>query len=106
MNMDAKLKKQLQHLDGVEVEWNVMLTGHTSLRVGGPVSCLLRPLNRAGLLVAVQVRNKNHHPYFILGRGTNLLVRDGGSRAAAISLESGFSQIENLDAAGRVKVGA
>ena len=106
MNMDAKLKKQLQHLDGVEVEWNVMLTGHTSLRVGGPVSCLLRPLNLAGLQTAVQVLNKNHHPYFILGRGTNLLVRDGGSRAAAISLESGFSQIENLDAAGRVKVGA
>src|SRR5210317_2311773 len=106
MNMDAKLKKQLQHLDGVEVEWNVMLTGHTSLRVGGPVSCRLRPLNLAGLQTAVQVLNKNHHPYFILGRGTNLLVRDGGSRAAAISLESGFSQIENLDAAGRVKVGA
>jgi len=38
--MEAKLKKQLQYLDGVEVDWNVMLTGHTSLRVGGPVSCL------------------------------------------------------------------
>jgi UDP-N-acetylmuramate dehydrogenase len=106
MTMEAKLKKQIQHLDGVEVDWNVMLTGHTSLRVGGPVSCLLRPLNLAGLQTAVQVLNKNHHPYFILGRGTNLLVRDGGSRAAAISLESGFSQIEHLDSAGRVKVGA
>jgi len=104
--MEAKLKKQLQHLDGVEVDWNVMLTGHTSLRVGGPVSCLLRPLNLAGLQTAVQVLNTNHHPYFILGRGTNILVRDGGSRAAAISLESGFSQIEHLDSAGRVKVGA
>jgi len=107
MTMEAKLKKQLQHLDGVEVDWNVMLTGHTSLRVGGPVSCLLRPLNLAGLQTAVQVLNKNHHPsFFILGRGTNLLVRDGGSRAAAISLESGFSQIERMDSPGRVKVGA
>jgi UDP-N-acetylmuramate dehydrogenase len=106
MNMESTLKKQLQHLDGVKVDWNVMLTGHTSLRVGGPVSCLLRPLNLAGLQTAVQVLNKNHHPYFILGRGTNLLVRDGGSRAAAISLESGFSEIEHMDFAGRVKVGA
>jgi UDP-N-acetylmuramate dehydrogenase len=104
--MEAKLKKQLQHLDGVEVDWNVMLTGHTSLRVGGPVSCLLRPLNLAGLQTAVQVLKNNHHPYFILGRGTNLLMRDAGSRAAAINLESGFSQIEHMDSAGRVKVGA
>ena len=91
--MDPKLKKQLQHLDGVEVDWNVKLTGHTSLRVGGPVSCLLRPLNLAGLQSSVQVLSQNHYPYFILGRGTNLLVRDAGSRAAAISLESGFSQV-------------
>lgn len=104
--MDPELKKQLQHLDGVKVEWNVMLTGHTSLRVGGPVSCLLRPLNLAGLQTAVQVLNTYHHPYFILGRGTNLLVRDGGSRAAAISLESGFAYIEHMGSTGRVKAGA
>lgn len=104
--MDPKLKKQLQHLDGVKVEWNVMLTGHTSLRVGGPVSCLLRPLNLAGLQTAVQVLNTYHHPYFILGRGSNLLVRDGGSRAAAISLESGFANIEHMGSTGRVKAGA
>jgi len=104
--MEAKLKKQLQHLDGVEVDWKVKLAGHTSLRVGGPVSCLLRPLNLAGLQSSVQVLSQNHHPYFILGRGTNLLVRDTGTRAAAISLESGFSQVERLDASGRVRVGA
>lgn len=104
--MEAKLKKQLQHLDGVEVDWNVKLAGHTSLRVGGPVSCLLRPLNLAGLQSSVQVLSQNHYPYFILGRGTNLLVRDTGTRAAAISLESGFSQVERLDASGRVRVGA
>jgi UDP-N-acetylmuramate dehydrogenase len=104
--MDAKLKKQLQHLDGVEADWDIMLAGHTSLRVGGPVSCLLRPLDLAGLQTAVQVLNQNHHPYFILGRGTNLLVQDEGTRAVAISLEKGFSQVECIDAAGRVKAGA
>jgi len=76
------------------------------LRVGGPVSCLLRPLNLAGLRTAVQVLNQNHHPYFTLGRGTNLVVQDDGIRAAAINLESGFSWVERLDAAGGVKVGA
>jgi UDP-N-acetylmuramate dehydrogenase len=106
MNMDSALKKQLQHLDGVEVDWNVLLAGHTSLRVGGPVSCLLRPQNLAGLRSTVRVLSQNHYPYFILGRGTNLLVRDAGVRAAAISLESGFAQVECVDSLGTVKVGA
>jgi UDP-N-acetylmuramate dehydrogenase len=102
--MDSKLKKELQHLDGVKAEWDVTMAGHTSLRIGGPVSCLLRPLDLAGLQTAVQVLNQNHYPYFILGRGTNLLVRDAGMRAVAISLEEGFSQMECLD--GRVRAGA
>ncbi len=106
MIMDSDLKEQLQHLDGVEIDWNVTLAGHTSLRVGGPVSCLLRPLNLAGLQSAVRVLSQNHFPYFVLGRGTNLLVRDTGVTAVAITLESGFSQIEHLDSQGKVKVGA
>lgn len=104
--MEDKLKKQLQHLDGVEADWDIIMAGHTSLRVGGPVSCLLRPLDLAGLQTAVQVLNQNHYPYFILGRGTNLLVQDAGIRAVAISLEQGFSQVECIDPSGRVKAGA
>ena len=104
--MEDKLKRQLQHLDGVETDWDIMMAGHTSLRVGGPVSCLLRPLDLAGLQTAVQVLNQNHYPYFILGRGTNLLVQDAGTKAVAISLEEGFSQVECIDPSGRVKAGA
>lgn len=104
--MEDKLKKELQHLDGVEADWDIIMAGHTSLRVGGPVSCLLRPLDLAGLQTAVQVLNQNHYPYFILGRGTNLLVQDAGTKAVAISLEEGFSQVECIDPSGRVKAGA
>jgi UDP-N-acetylmuramate dehydrogenase len=104
--MEDKLKKQLQHLDGVEADWDIIMAGHTSLRVGGPLSCLLRPLDLAGLQTAVQVLNQNHYPYFILGLGTNLLVQDAGIRAVAISLEQGFSQVECIDPSGRVKAGA
>ncbi|MEJ2428820.1 MAG: UDP-N-acetylmuramate dehydrogenase [Deltaproteobacteria bacterium] len=102
--MDDRLKKELQHLDGVEVDWDIIMAEHTSLRVGGPVFCLLRPLDLVGLQTALQVLNQHHYPYFILGRGTNLLVQDAGMRAVAISLEEGFSQVAYID--GRVKAGA
>jgi UDP-N-acetylmuramate dehydrogenase len=104
--MTEDLKKQLQHLDGVDINFNVTLAGHTSFRVGGPVSCLLRPKNLAALQSTVQVLIHHNHPYFILGRGSNLLISDAGTSAAAISLESVFSQAQRLDDAGRLKVGA
>ena len=104
--MEDKLKKELQHLDGVEADWDVIMAGHTALRVGGPVSCILRPLTLAGLQTAVQVLNQHHYPYFILGRGTNVLVQDAGMRAVAISLEEGFSQVECIDPSWRVRAGA
>ncbi|MFP3870120.1 MAG: UDP-N-acetylmuramate dehydrogenase [Syntrophobacteria bacterium] len=104
--MNPETKKELQRLDGLEVDWNVPLAGHTSMRVGGPVSCLLRPLNLAGLRSAVQVLNYHHFPYFVLGRGSNILVSDSAIRAAAISLECGFSWMRRLDCSGTVKAGA
>ncbi len=94
--MEAKLKKQLQHLDGVEVEWNVLLTGHTSLRVGGPVSCLLRPLNLAGLQTAVQVLNKNHHPKEALS-GLEFIAGIPGSVGGALRMNAGTHAGEMAD---------
>ena len=104
--MTNELKEKLQHLGDVEINFSVTLAEHTSFRVGGPVSCLLRPNNLAGLQSVVRVLIQHNCPYFILGRGSNLLVSDSGSSAAAISLENGFSQAERLDDAGRIKVGA
>jgi UDP-N-acetylmuramate dehydrogenase len=104
--MDPNLKKQLQHLDGVDVDWDVPLAGHTSLRVGGPVSCLISPRHLAGLQTAVRVLNTHHFPYFVMGRGSNLLVADAGVRAAAISLETGFSRVKLLEDRGGLRVGA
>lgn len=104
--MNPELKKQLQHLDGVDVSWGVSMAGHTTLRVGGPVFCLLRPLHLAGLQAAVRVLNTHSFPYFVLGRGSNILASDSGIRAAAISLEYAFSQIKTLDAGETLRVGA
>ncbi|UCG11510.1 MAG: UDP-N-acetylmuramate dehydrogenase [Deltaproteobacteria bacterium] len=104
--MTNDLKQELRHLDSVEINWDATLAAHTSLRVGGPVSCLLSPHDVAGLRLAVQVLSRHNFPYFILGRGTNLVVGDSGVRAAAISLERGFSKLERVGSSGSIMVGA
>ncbi len=104
-SMDPRLKTELQHLDGVDVGWDVPLADDTTWHVGGPATCLIRPLHLAGLQRAVQVLNTYtySYPFFVLGLGSDLLVSDVGVRAAAITLEKAFSRVERLGPKG-VKV--
>jgi UDP-N-acetylmuramate dehydrogenase len=63
------------------------LSRHTSLRVGGPVDLLAIPRDRQDLLLLVNKLNNQGIPWFVLGGGYNLLVRDGGFRGVAISFK-------------------
>ena len=63
------------------------LSRHTSLRVGGPADLLATPRDREDLQFLLQVLQEQQIPWFILGGGYNLLIRDGGFRGVAISLK-------------------
>jgi UDP-N-acetylmuramate dehydrogenase len=63
------------------------LAHHTSLRVGGPADFFAVPRDREDLQQLVQVLDEQQIPRMVIGGGYNLLVRDGGFRGAAISLE-------------------
>jgi UDP-N-acetylenolpyruvoylglucosamine reductase len=90
--MDPRLKTELQHLDGVDVRWGVPRADYTAWHVGGPATCLIRPLHLAGLQRAVQVLNTYTYPFFVPGRDSNLLMSDVGGCAAAITLKQAFER--------------
>ena len=70
------------------------LARHTTLRVGGPADVLVEPAQEPDLAAIIQFCRERGVPFFILGRGSNLLVRDGGVRGVVISLAAAaFSQI-------------
>jgi UDP-N-acetylmuramate dehydrogenase len=62
----------------------------TSFRVGGPVDYLGFPADLEALQKILKWCRQEKVAYFILGNGTNLLVKDGGIRGMAISLSRGF----------------
>ena len=71
------------------------LAGHTTLRVGGPADVYAEPASEADLAAAVKFCGARGVPFFVIGRGSNLLVRDGGYRGAVICLSHpDFSKIE------------
>jgi UDP-N-acetylmuramate dehydrogenase len=90
--MDEAIKNELKAL--VEnIEFDVPMRTKTSLRVGGPADVLAAPANAAELQRLLRYIREKGLPFFILGRGTNLLVMDGGIRGTVIDLK-GFNTLE------------
>jgi UDP-N-acetylenolpyruvoylglucosamine reductase len=75
----------------------VPMSEYTSFRVGGRVDYLAFPRDLDDLRRVLRVCAQEGVPYFILGNGTNLLVRDGGIRGLAISLAKGFCRVKVLE---------
>ena len=73
-----------------DVSLNVPLAPLTSFKIGGAAELFVRPNNLMELLNTLQILRENNVPYFLLGAGSNLLIRDGGVRGAVICLGDGF----------------
>lgn len=72
------------------------MSRHTSLKVGGPADLFAVPADADDLKSLVAQLAAAGLPWLVVGRGYNLLVRDGGIRGAVISLEK-FKRIEARD---------
>jgi UDP-N-acetylenolpyruvoylglucosamine reductase len=71
------------------------LARHTTLRVGGAADLYVEPASEADLAATLEFCLSQGLPYFLLGRGSNLLVRDGGFRGVVICLmQPAFSRVE------------
>jgi UDP-N-acetylmuramate--alanine ligase len=71
------------------------LARRTTLRVGGPADFYIEPAEEMDLAGVVRCCRAFEMPFFVLGRGSNLLVRDGGFRGVVIGLsQPAFSRIE------------
>jgi UDP-N-acetylmuramate--L-alanine ligase/UDP-N-acetylenolpyruvoylglucosamine reductase len=71
------------------------MSKHTSMRVGGPADLWFEPADEEDLRKGVRWARQNDVPVTLIGRGTNLLVREGGIRGLCIHLgQPYFSRIE------------
>jgi UDP-N-acetylmuramate--alanine ligase len=65
------------------------LAKHTTMRVGGPAQFWLEPETVAGFCELVRTAHEAGLPFMVIGRGSNLIVRDGGLRGAVVRLRRG-----------------
>lgn len=87
MNCYVNFEKKIQEIVGNEnIEINALMKNHTSFKVGGPVDILVTPETYKQVQDVIFVCNKNSIPFYILGNGSNIIVKDGGIRGVVIKL--------------------
>ena len=65
---------------------NEPMANHTTFKVGGPADVFVIPKTIDDMVFILAACRDNGVPYFVIGNGSNLLVRDGGIRGVVISM--------------------
>jgi UDP-N-acetylenolpyruvoylglucosamine reductase len=87
----TELRGQLSQ--GTVVRLNEPLAKRTTLRVGGPADIYVEPQNDESLATVLKLCADLDTPFMVIGRGSNLLVRDGGIRGVVISLSHPYFSV-------------
>jgi len=82
-----------------EVEFSAPMKNHTNLGIGGPADVVVSPEDPVSLKNIVMLLGRQSIPFFPLGGGTNVLVRDEGIEGVVIKCKA-FSRIEVLQETG------
>ena len=81
------------------------LARRTTLGVGGPADVYVEPATEADLAELRRFCHERAQPFRVVGRGSNLLVRDGGVRGVVASLaQEAFARVDTEG--DRVRAGA
>ncbi|MGE9267756.1 MAG: UDP-N-acetylmuramate dehydrogenase, partial [Verrucomicrobiales bacterium] len=92
---DLKTLEEMRAQTGVEaLKLYEPMRRHTTILVGGPAQFWIEPSTFEGFAKAVTYCKERGIPVRVIGRGSNLLVRDGGIRGAVIHPSGGeFNEI-------------
>ncbi|MDB5085068.1 MAG: UDP-N-acetylenolpyruvoylglucosamine reductase [Bacilli bacterium] len=95
--MIEHLQEILSSVDVGEVSFCEPMSRHTTWRIGGLADAFVVPGEISHLVTLASVLAEHSLPWFVIGRGSNLLVRDGGFRGVVVKLADNFSQVRFLD---------
>ncbi|WP_455716262.1 UDP-N-acetylmuramate dehydrogenase [Anaerosporobacter sp.] len=90
-DINQKLKAILSEENIVR---NEPLAKHTTFKIGGPADYFVTPENKDQLKLVIQVCTESNTPYYIIGKGSNLLVGDKGYKGVIIQIYKKFNRIE------------
>lgn len=92
--MEDTLRGRLEEISRGEVLFDCPLARYSSFAIGGPADALLVVKKRDDLASLLAFFRSESLPWRVLGRGSNLLIRDDGCRGVVIILGGELSEID------------
>ncbi len=89
-------KENLQKQFGRNLIIKENLSKYSWFNLGGPADIFFRPENKDQLIEFLKEIRKNNLKMYILGAGSNTLIRDSGVKGVVVKLGSKFSDIKLL----------
>lgn len=94
--MDSVVEKLRISLGEDAVLTDEPMNGHTTFRTGGPADIFIMPSSLMEVKESIRILQEYGIPFFVIGNGSNLLVRDKGIRGAVLQIGGRMSKI-NID---------
>lgn len=93
INQEYSSLEELCSKRNIELLKDETLSKYTSFEIGGKCDFLVKPDSFGSLRDIILYCRKNNIKYYILGKGSNVLVSDNGLKGVVIVLSTPFSQI-------------
>jgi UDP-N-acetylmuramate dehydrogenase len=93
MAIQSELKNQLINRFSDRVRFDEPMSVHTTFRVGGPADAFVTVTDESELIDLLKYLKEHPLSFYILGGGTNLLVKDQGIRGVVIHMARGLTKI-------------
>lgn len=93
-NINNTYTTLLEVMKDHQVVKDAQMKNYTSFKTGGKASLLVTPDNIAELQYTLMLAISDNLPYYIMGNGTNILVRDGGYQGVIIKIGEAFNTIK------------
>lgn len=91
--MNQNFVNELYKIVGeINIRFDEPMANHTTFQIGGPVGVFVTPQTVEELGQTILLCKAEKVPYFMLGRGSNLLVSDAGIEGVVLQLYDNFSR--------------
>jgi len=94
LNKEKLYNKFLEYIPKGLIKIDEPMKKHTTFKIGGPVDIFISPSNKEQIKYALKICRENEIPFYLMGNGSNLLVRDKGFRGVIIQIFKNMSKVE------------
>ena len=92
-NREAIIEELRTACPGAQILTDEPMSRHTTFRVGGPADVVIEPSSPEETVAAIRIARQMGVPVYVMGNGSNMLVRDGGMEGIVVLLGERMSKI-------------